>query len=213
MGKGTFCGYWLEITSFLLGAVFQWVEFLKEFNSEKTSQNSPNHTTINWRQIRDFCSRGARVAPWYTSEGVLGGLKQEKRKEREQRSNCHGRPQCRHCKSKKSGFRLKSRIKKLSPRIIWQKSQKGISYLWLNWNLETVHLDWLQVFPNGFEKGTLLKSTFEKINIEMVFRFKKSVLTILLIKKGPQSNQFSCCDSFPKNPMSSFWLNLCICSK
>ena len=183
------------------------------FISEKTSQNSPNHTTINWRQIRDFCSKGARVALDRLQRGVLGGLKQEERKEREQRNNCHGRPQCTPCKSKKSGFRLKLRIKKLSLRTIWRKSQKGFSYLWLNWNLKTVYLDWLQVCPIGFEKGTFLKSTFEKINIEMVFRFKKSILTILLIKKGPQSNQFSCCDSFPKNPMSSFWLNLCICSK
>ncbi len=161
MGKGTFCGYWLEITSFLLGAVFQWVEFLKEFNSEKTSQNSPNQRSIEGR----FGTFVQGVPGWpldTLQRGVLGGLKQEERKEWEQRSNCHGRPHCTYCKSKKSGFRLKSRIKKLSPRIIWQKSQKGISYLWLNWNLETVHLDWLQVFPNGFEKGTLLKSTFEK---------------------------------------------------
>ena len=113
-------------------------------SSEKTSQNSPNHTTINWRQIRDFCSKGARVALDRLQRGVLGGLKQEERKEREQRNNCHGRPQCTHCKRKKSGFRLKLRIKKLSLRTIWRKSQKGFSYLWLNWNLKTVHLDWLQ---------------------------------------------------------------------
>ena len=84
---------------------------LLKLNSEKTSQNSPNHTTINWRQIRDFCSKGARVALDRLQRGVLGGLKQEERKEREQRNNCHGRPQCMPCKSKKSGFRLKLRIK------------------------------------------------------------------------------------------------------
>ena len=182
-------------------------------NSGETSQNTPNHTWINWRPIRDFCSRGARVALWYTSEGLLGGLKQEQRSNYPKNWNCHGRPQCTRCKSKKSGFRLKLRIKKLSPRTIWQKSQKEFFYLWLNCNMKTVHLDWLQDCPIGFAKGTLQKLNFKINHKNWVFGLKKSLLSVVLIKKGPQNNLFSYCDGFPKNSKSDFCSNLCICSK
>ncbi len=168
-------------------------------NSGETSRNSPNHTWINWRPIRDFCSRGARVAPWYTSEGLLGGLKQEQRSNYPKNWNCHGRPQCTRCKSKKSGFRLKLRIKKLSPRTIWQKSQKEFFYLWLNCNRKTVHLDWLQDCPIGFAKGTLQKLNFKINHKNWVFGLKKSLLSVVLMKKGPHNNLFSYCEGFPKN--------------
>ena len=159
--------------------------------SGETSQNTPNHTWINWRPIRDFCSRGARVAPWYTSEGLLGGLKQEQRSNYPKNWNCHGGAQCTRCKSKKSGFRLKLRIKKLSPRTIWQKSQKEFFYLWLNCNMKTVHLDWLQDCPIGFAKGTLQKLNFKINHRNWVFGLKKSLLSVVLMKKGPHNNLFS----------------------
>ena len=134
----------------------------------------------------------------------MGGPKQKREQKQGQRNNCHGRPHCRLEKARKSGFRLKFRIKKLWKRGIWRKPQEGFFYLWLHYDLKRDPSDWLQDCLVSFEKRALPRGKMRKNFSTIVRRLKTLWNLVVLIKIGPQRNLFSYCDSFSKNPKSIF---------
>ena len=143
----------------------------------------------------------------------MGGPKQKREQKQGQRNNCHGRPHCTLEKARKSGFRLKLRIKKLWKRGIWRKPQEGFFYLWLHYDLKRDPSDWLQDCLVSFEKRALPRGNMRKNFSKIVCRLKTLWNLVVLIKIGPQRNLFSYCDSFSKNPKSNFHSNLCLSSK